>query len=117
MSDKPHEAKEEADTLRQLASGPVENAGKSHTIDLLDQFELDGPNGNHQCLITDALGPKLDSSLLTPEATWQMVKQLVEMIVHAHSRNIVHGGSSSRRLSYALTNIYGQISRRKRSSW
>ncbi len=82
---------DEGSILRRLANGPVEHPGKGHVVKLLDQFELLGPNGRHQCLVTEALGPWLKPGILSPEESWTVAKQLVEATVYMHSMNIVHG--------------------------
>lgn len=74
-----------------LANGPVEYPGKGHIVELLDQFEMTGPNGRHQCLVTEALGPWLKPKLLSPREIWEVARQLVEATVYMHSMNIVHG--------------------------
>ena len=90
----PQQDRGEGSVLRRLADGPVEYPGKGHIVELLDQFEVSGPNGHHQCLVTEALGRQLDArllSLLSPQVSWEVVRQLVEAIVYMHSMNIVHG--------------------------
>ena len=58
----------EARTLRQLNEGPTSHSRKSHIIQLLDQFELIGPNGRHLCLVVE----------LSPKHAWEIARQLVE---------------------------------------
>lgn len=82
----------EGSILRRLADGPVGYLGKGHIVELLDEFEITGPNGRHQCLVTEALGPWLKSGLLSPGDSWEVARQLVEATVYIHSMNIVHGG-------------------------
>ena len=86
----------EESILRRLADGPVEHPGKAHIIELLDQFEITGPNGHHQCLVTEALGPPLlrgpsAPGHLSPGKSWEVARQLVEATVYMHSMKIVHG--------------------------
>ncbi|CAD6594389.1 MAG: hypothetical protein ASARMPRED_009328 [Alectoria sarmentosa] len=95
ISDRNKEGDEES-ILRRLADGPVEHPGKAHVIELLDQFEIEGPNGHHQCLVTEALGPRILRGLcppgpLSPGDSWEMARQLVEATVYMHSMKIVHG--------------------------
>ena len=47
----------EGSVLTRLNEGSVEYPGKGHIVELLDQFEVTGPNGHHQCLVTEAHGP------------------------------------------------------------
>ena len=94
LSDREEDRGEEK-ILRRLAAGPAEYLGKRHIVELLDQFELSGPNGNHRCLVTEALGRQagrqVDRDLLSPKESWEVVRQLVEATVYIHSMNIVHG--------------------------
>ncbi len=92
-SDRRHD-EEEVRTLKQLTDGPTSHPGKSHVIQLLDQFELVGPNGRHLCLVVQALGPKLEPSELSPRAGWILARQLVEAVAYFHDLGIVHGGTS-----------------------
>lgn len=52
--------------LRRLADGPVEYPGKGPVVELLDQFEMMGPNRNRRCLVTEALRPWPKPGLLSP---------------------------------------------------
>lgn len=86
---------DEGSILRRLKDGPEEYPGKRHVVELLDQFEVSGPNGHHQCLVTEALGPWLGRGLkhvpLSPRQSWEVARQLAEAIRYMHSLNIVHG--------------------------
>ena len=90
-SDRRHD-EEEARSLRRLTEGPTGHPGKSHTIQLLDQFELKGPNGRHLCLVIEAVGPRIETCELSPKTAWEVAKQLVEATAYFHSLGIVHGG-------------------------
>ena len=83
---------EEARTLRRLIEGPTSRPGKSHIMQLLDQFELIGPNGRHLCLVVEALGPGIESYELSPKPAWEIARQLVEATAYFHDLGIVHGG-------------------------
>ena len=94
LSDRDKEG-DEGGVLRRLNDGPEEYPGKRHIVQLLDQFEVSGPNGHHQCLVTEALGPCLGRGLkhepLSPGQSWVVARQLVEATRYMHSMNIVHG--------------------------
>lgn len=92
-SDRRHD-EEEVQTLKRLTEGPTSHPGKSHVVQLLDQFELVGPNGRHLCLVIQALGPRIEPSELSPRAGWMLARQLVEAIAYFHDLGIVHGGTS-----------------------
>lgn len=100
ISDRDKEGGEES-PLKRLADGPAEYPGKDHTVRLFDQFNVSGPNGHHQCLVTEALGPRLRPGLLSPREFWEVAKQLVEATVYMHSMNIVHGSKYLLESSYS----------------
>ena len=43
--------------LQALAQSPSKNPGSKHIVWLLDDFSHKGPNGYHQCLVFELLGP------------------------------------------------------------
>ena len=92
-SDRRHD-EEEVQILKRLTEGPTSHPGKSHVVQLLDQFELVGPNGRHLCLAVQALGPRIEPSALSPRPGWMLARQLVEAIAYFHDLGIVHGGTS-----------------------
>ena len=93
-SDRRHDEKE-AQILRRLAKGPASHPGKSHVIQLLDQFETSGPNGRHLCLVVETLGQEVRPCQLSHEAAWEVARQLVETTAYFHDLGIVHGGMFS----------------------
>lgn len=81
--------------------------GKSHVISLLDTFKHQGPNGEHECLVFEVMGPSaasmvehLPSNLLSSTApktrypTWMaksILRQTLLGIDFLHQAGIVHG--------------------------
>lgn len=90
-SDRRHD-EEEARILRQLNEGPTSNPGKGHVVQLLDRFELVGPNGRYLCLVVEALGPRIEPDDLSPKGAWDIARQLVEATAYFQDLGIVHGG-------------------------
>ena len=88
-----HESEEEAILLRRLTTGPARHPGKRHVVQLLDRFEITSPNGRHLCLVTEALGPAFGLDVLSPDARWEVARQMVEGISYAHDVGITHGGT------------------------
>lgn len=69
---------------------------------LLDCFSVEGPNGRHNCLVTELLGPSLASvyslygqleQVLRPETILRASKQLLLGIDFIHQAGLVHGGN------------------------
>jgi serine/threonine protein kinase len=45
--------------MRAIAKSSLEHEGASRVVKMLDHFGLDGPNGTHQCLVFELLGPSI----------------------------------------------------------
>lgn len=68
--------------------------GWRHVVQLLDHFQVQGPNGTHDVIVTDVLSP-LTSIVRHPK--FQRVKgsfcrQALEGVAYLQSRGIAHGG-------------------------
>lgn len=72
-----------------------------YIVRLLDCFLHHGPNGVHQCLVFELLGPTVNKVLmnyteseerLETEVVLRMSRQLLEGIDFIHSAGIGHGG-------------------------
>lgn len=108
------EASERASVASLLHMGE-KKSGRSFVVEVLDSFETTGPNGVHQCVVTELLGPTLEAVVeaiarqgLTPKLGAQSRKRLIleclTGVAELHSRGVVHGGaycssSPDRRLS------------------
>ena len=79
-------------SLERLKNGPENHPGKKHIAQLLDRFELSGPNGQHLCLVHNALGECVTTPNRPDLSTWKSVKQIVEAIAYAHQVGVAHGG-------------------------
>lgn len=45
--------------LQALSTLPIHHPGSSHITQLLDHFNLIGPNGSHDCLVLELVGPNI----------------------------------------------------------
>lgn len=70
---------------------------------LLDNFSVEGPNGRHNCIVTELLGPSLGSvyslygqlqQTLRPETVLRASRQLLQGVDFVHQAGLVHGGKS-----------------------
>ena len=68
-------------------------------MSLLDKFTLRGPNGDHTCLVGEALGPTVWNvkktflcDLLPIDVAKRITVQLALGLACLHSCGIVHGG-------------------------
>lgn len=74
----------------------------SSLLELLDHFVIEGPNGQHQCLVTELLGPSVSDVLETTRngrlpIMWikSITKQLFTGLEGLHAMQIGHGGDTS----------------------
>ncbi|KAL9102567.1 MAG: hypothetical protein Q9163_002285 [Psora crenata] len=101
----------EAQILNRLSQGPAGHPGKKHIVQLLDQFQQEGPNGTHLCLVLELLGPSISSKAesyssnrLPGDISWEASKQIVQGLEFIHTRGIAHGGQSES--SHSLQDAY-----------
>ena len=75
-------------------------------MQLLDHFDIDGPNGKHKCLVLEFLGPSITDVLdmrfgdeRLPGALARIVaRQAVVGLAYLHKYDIGHGGRASAEL-------------------
>lgn len=90
--------------LKVLGSHSRGGLSSNYIVQLLDSFSHEGPNGVHQCLVFELLGPSVDRILadyrerhdkLCPETVLQMSTQLLKALKFIHSAGMSHGGKKS----------------------
>ncbi|KAK1812518.1 hypothetical protein LTR12_013104 [Friedmanniomyces endolithicus] len=97
-------ASTELRTLQKLAKCQPDDCGRHHIRDLAAHFTLQGPNGQHNCLVTDVAGPSLSglynvighgynagSRRLRVDIARNAMRQVVEAVHFLHSQQICHG--------------------------
>jgi len=76
-------------------------ASPHHLVQLLDSFVHQGPNGNHQCLVFELLGPTLDAVVaeyngaglrLDDTTVLRIARQLLQSLAAIHRAGYAHGG-------------------------
>jgi serine/threonine-protein kinase SRPK3 len=87
----------EIEIHRHLAAQSGTHPGSERVIALLDHFRIEGPNGKHDVLVFQAVGPHLQAMFDDdPEAVGKEVKSLVRQIVvgtsFLHHCGVVHSG-------------------------
>lgn len=73
-----------------------------HTVRMLDDFDLKGPNGSHKCLVYELLGPNIPDTIdahfpdgrLPGKLAKVIAKQSLIGLDSLHQQNIGHGGRS-----------------------
>ncbi|KAG6236829.1 hypothetical protein E4U25_003297 [Claviceps purpurea] len=88
-SDKPLPDRE-AEILSQICKTGPGKQGYERVIELLDVFIVEGPNGFHQCLVTEVVAPLSDEDT-NHYCSFDVVRQIVEGFAFLHGEGIVHG--------------------------
>jgi serine/threonine-protein kinase SRPK3 len=77
--------------------------GQEFLVEFLDDFMIEGPNGTHQCIVTEVLGPTVAEDMeeiygeekYPIEIAKAFVTQLNRGVAYLHNCGVVHGGRSS----------------------
>ncbi|KAJ5513374.1 hypothetical protein N7463_002926, partial [Penicillium fimorum] len=102
----------EFETVRQLAS--IDHRPR-HVIQLLDNFDLQGPNGMHKCFVLEILGPNVDDmvNFHTPDSRLPgklakiIAKQALVGLDSLHRHKIGHGDLHTRNLAFTIPCTHG----------
>lgn len=86
--------------LQALAALPKTHPGSAHIVQLFDAFEVKGPNGRHECLVLELLGPSVRETNQTvlmytafPASLAKRVAVQILQVLDLLSHNgIAHGG-------------------------
>lgn len=69
---------------------------------LLESFQVSGPNGTHNCLVTELVGPSVARVLracslfgetLRPDTVLRASRRVLQAVDFAHRAGVVHGGT------------------------
>ena len=94
----------EIKVYRHLASQSGTHPGSERVIALLDHFRVQGPNGEHDVLVLQVVGPHLEAMFREePTAVQQSIKSLAHQVAlgtsFLHYCGVVHAGQSIRFLT------------------
>lgn len=85
--------------LRALAAGDLHHEGRRYVSILLDEFEVEGVNGKHQCIVSDVAGCSVSQSkrlclskLFPMDVARAVTAQLLLGLSYIHSCGVVHAG-------------------------
>jgi serine/threonine protein kinase len=90
---------QELQTMKELAS---HHPRPKHTVHMLDDFDLNGPNGSHKCLVYELLGPNVPDTIdahfpdgrLPGKLAKVLAKQCLIGLDSLHQQEVGHGGKS-----------------------
>ncbi|CAI7610790.1 unnamed protein product [Penicillium palitans] len=97
----------ELQTLKKLAS---HHPPLKHTVHMLDTFDLNGPNGSHNCLVYELLGHNIPDTIDTHFPQGRLPGKLAKIIAKQsllgldglHQQNIAHGDLHTRNLAFTI---------------
>ena len=93
----------ESNIVRQLMDiNPAKkfHPGRGFILPLLDEFDIQGPNGTHRCFVNppamasifDAKEASDKGGLFHPCVARVIIGQLIQAVAYLHSRGVVHSG-------------------------
>ncbi|KAL8718559.1 MAG: hypothetical protein Q9225_004318, partial [Loekoesia sp. 1 TL-2023] len=111
-----HGEYEEAEIVNHLCWGnPLghpNHPDRRFVLDVFDQFWIHGPNGHHQCLVTEVLGPTVSlmkeatrHDLLPVKTARKISAQLTLGLAYIHACGVVHGDLHTRNMASVLPNF------------
>jgi serine/threonine-protein kinase SRPK3 len=85
---------------RQLNADSDGSDGQEFLMEFFDDFKVEGPNGIHQCIVTEVLGPSIgtdvdeiyDEEWYPIEIAKMLVTQVIRGVAYLHTCGVVHGG-------------------------
>ncbi|XWW92079.1 hypothetical protein V2A60_000001 [Cordyceps javanica] len=80
----------EATILSKLHGAREEKLGRERIIQLLDVFTIKGPNGFHECLVTEVIAPLSEPDIMRL-CSLEAVYQILEGFAFLHGEGIAHG--------------------------
>lgn len=87
----------EVNILRELRTAKQDHAGSYHIIRLLDDFTIQGPNGIHECLVTEVVTPaiKIRGAFDFRPTAKKISFQTLLGLSYLHEKGVAHGGMYS----------------------
>ncbi|KAL4911993.1 kinase-like domain-containing protein [Aspergillus aurantiobrunneus] len=104
----------ELQNLRHLEKHSQGSLSSNYIVQLLDFFTHKGPNGDHQCLVFELLGPTVDKILVDyhenndkpfPETVLRISTQLLKAVRFIHNAGMCHGDISCRNIAFTCYNL------------
>ncbi|KAG5945206.1 hypothetical protein E4U59_006219 [Claviceps monticola] len=107
------EQSRELKVLRAISAVPQNHPGSAHVNQMLDHFTLDGPNGTHDCLVLELVGPNVQDVVqrsckggrLSSKLAKGFAKQALQGLDFLAVNNIGHGDLHTRNLAVVVPNL------------
>ncbi|PQK09955.1 hypothetical protein BB8028_0002g02790 [Beauveria bassiana] len=94
----------EASILSEIRETCQGKAGVEQVLQLFDDFIIKGPNGFHECLITEVVAP-LTYSAVRERCSIDAVRQIMQGFAFLHEQGISHGDPHISNLGVALPQL------------
>ncbi|KAG6236571.1 hypothetical protein E4U47_001131 [Claviceps purpurea] len=107
------EESRELKVLRAISAAPQDHPGSAHVNRMLDHFTLVGPNGTHDCLVLELLGPNVQDivqrrckgSRLSSKLAKVFAKQALQGLDFLAVNDIGHGDLHARNLAIVVPDL------------
>ncbi|KAF3481853.1 uncharacterized protein GIQ15_04612 [Arthroderma uncinatum] len=104
----------EAEILHALARSQPGHLGRAMIPTILDEFELQGPNGRHRCYVTapvrSSVGAAKFCCCFAIEAARALIAQLVLAVAYTHAQGFIHGDIRLGNILLRLPSSFNQLS-------
>ncbi|KAF2789022.1 kinase-like protein [Melanomma pulvis-pyrius CBS 109.77] len=109
-----HERSYELEVLSALAALNSKEPGARHIVQLVDHFLIQGPNGTHDCVVLEFLGPsvmdnnflRLNNGRLPGQLAKSCIQQAFLALAHLHKHNIAHGDLHTHNLAFVVPSLH-----------
>ncbi|OAQ97819.1 hypothetical protein LLEC1_03911 [Akanthomyces lecanii] len=81
--------------------------GFNHIIQLLDTFIIKGPNGFHECIVTEIIASLADYSFINEASSAVSVRQIAQAFALLHEHGIAHGDPHPANVGVTLPQMDG----------
>ncbi|KAL9107883.1 MAG: hypothetical protein Q9227_007301 [Pyrenula ochraceoflavens] len=105
-----HQKSKELETSRIASTHLSAGTGSDHVLHLLDDFQIQGPNGIHDCLVYEVLGPNLATIIwrqyqeqhrLPARIAKRVAKEALLGLAYLHEQGIGHGDIYTNNLAFS----------------
>ncbi|KAF5715421.1 CMGC SRPK kinase [Fusarium mundagurra] len=105
---------DEMEILEKLADTPRNHPGSCYVNQMLDQLTVIGPNGSHDCLVLELVGPNVSDVIgsycrddrLPSRAARSISKQVLQGLDYLASKGIGHGDLHTRNIALEIPGLH-----------
>ncbi|KAF8524494.1 kinase-like domain-containing protein [Gautieria morchelliformis] len=103
-----------------------DSTGQEFLVEYLDDFKVEGPNGTHQCIVTEVLGPSIGSDIeeiyddedhYPMDIAKNVVAQVMRGVAYLHSCGVVHGDLQVGNILFRILGLSRCLIKIYKSTW